>query len=174
MPQVRQARLFLVLLCGMVAIGLSVDRVAAQAPTVAKAARALANLQEQHRAAYLRMSEGLERIAQTCEERNLNVIAMQIRRMAQPIDPDLLRFEPLPSNVQPPVPSDLSDDEHEWRTQLRDHRKEYAKQLDFLAQQAVKSKLPSYAFQLIREAVFHDSDHERARRLLGYLRYKNK
>lgn len=174
MSRVRQIRLMAILLCGIIALGLSAEVVTAQAPTVAKAARALANLQEQHRAAYIRMSEALERIAQTCEERNLNVIAMQIRRMAQPVDPDLLRFEPLPSNVQPPIPTDLSDDEREWRTQLRDHRKEYAKQLDSLAQQAVKSKLPSYAFQLIREAVFHDSDHERARRLLGYVRYKDK
>ena len=75
--------------------------------------------------------------------------------------------------MQPLIPSDLPEEEHEWRTQLRDHRKEYAKQLDLLAQQAVKSKFPSYAFQLIREAALHDSDHERARRLLGYVRFKD-
>ena len=169
----QRIRLLVILLCGIVAICLSVDRVTAQTTQPSKAVRALANLQEQHRAAYLRMSEALERIAQTCEERNLNVIAMQIRRIAQPVDPDMLRFEPLPRNIQPPISADLPDDEREWRTQLRDHRREYAKQLDLLAQQAVKSKFPSYAFQLIREAVLHDSDHERARRLLGYVRYKD-
>ena len=170
---VRQIPLIAILLCGFVAIILSTERVTAQTPPATKAARVLANLQEQHRAAYVRMAEALERIAQICEERNLNVIAMQVRRIAQPVDPDMLRFEPLPRSIQPPISPDLSDEEREWRTQLRDYRREYAKQLDLLAQQAVKSKFPSYAFQLVREAVLHDSDHERARRLLGYVRYKD-
>lgn len=173
MSCLQRIRLLVILLVGVAAIGLSVDRVTAQATQSSKAERALMNLRVQHRDAYLRMSEALERIAQTCEERNLNVIAMQIRRMAQPVDPDLLRFEPLPRNVQPPISPDLPDDEREWRTQLRDHRKEYAKQLDLLAQQAVKNKFPSYAFQLIREVVLHDSDHPRARRLLGYVLFKD-
>ncbi len=169
---VRRIQLFAVLLCGIVAIDVSLLRALAQAPQAAKAARALANLQEQHRTAHHLFAGALERIAQTCEERKLNVIATQIRRMAQPADPDMLRFEPLPRAVQPPIAVDLPDDEREWRTQLRDHRKEYAKQLDLLAQQAVKAKLPSYAFQLIRETALHDPDHTRARRLLGYVLYK--
>ena len=169
----RHIRLIAVLLSGFVAIGISSQVASAQLPQTAKNRRVFENLQDQHQKAYDRFSEALERIAQTCEERNLNVIAMQIRRMAQPADPDILRFEPLPRDVQPPIPSDLPDEEHEWRTQLRDYRKEYAKQLDLLAQQAVKNKFPSYAFHLIREAALHDSDHERVRRLLGYVRFKD-
>lgn len=147
--------------------------VAAQGPRTAKAAKALANLQAQHRESQERFADSLERIAQTCEQRGLEETAARIRRIARPSDPDVLRFEPLPRGVQPPIPTDLPNDEREWRTQLRENRKDHAKDLDALAQLAVKAGFPTYAYQLVRETALHDSDHARARRLLGFVRYKD-
>ncbi|HLQ44986.1 MAG TPA: hypothetical protein VK137_09680 [Planctomycetaceae bacterium] len=147
--------------------------VSAQASQTTKAARALTNLQTQHRDAHRRFGDALERIAQRCEERGLDEIPAQIRRMAKPVDPDVLRFEPLPRSIQPPIPADLPDEELQWRMQLREQRKDYAQKLDLLAQNAVKAGHPSYAFQLIREAASHDTDHARARRLLGFVRHKD-
>ena len=147
--------------------------VSAQALQTTKAARALNNLQTQHREAHRRFGEALERIAQTCEDRGLDEIPTQIRRIAKPVDPDVLRFEPLPRSIQPPIPADLPDEELQWRLQLREQRKEYAQKLDLLAQNAVKTGFPSYAYQLIREAASHDTDHARARRLLGFVRHKD-
>ena len=140
-------------------------------PKTTKTERALANLQTQHREAHRLFADDLERIAQTCEVNGLKGIAPRIRQLAEPVDPDVLRFEPLPRQVQPAIPAPAAD-EFSWQTELRAHRKEYAAELDRFATQAVKAGLPSYAYQLIRETAFHDSDHVRARRLLGFVRHK--
>ena len=138
-----------------------------------KAAKALPNLESEHRETHRRFAESLEKLAQTCEKRDLAATAIQIRRIAQPVDPNLLRFEPLPREVQQPIPNDLVGDELAWRTQLREHRQLYAEKLDVLAHKAVKAGLPTYAYQLTREVAHHDPDHTRARRLLGFVRYKD-
>lgn len=148
------------------------SKLTAQVSKTTKAERALANLQSSHREVHQLFADDLERIAQTCEATGLKEIAGRVRRLAEPIDPDLLRFEPLPRSVQPPIPAPESD-EFSWQAELRTSRKAYAAELDKLASQAVKGGLPSYAFQLIREVAFHDSDHARARRLLGFVRHKD-
>lgn len=141
-------------------------------PKTTKSERALANLQAQHREAHRLFAEDLERIAQTCEANGLKGIAPRIRQLAEPVDPDTLRFEPLPRQVQPAIPAP-AEGEFSWQAELRAQRKEYAAELDRFAIQAVKAGLPSYAYQLVRETAFHDSDHVRARRLLGFVRHKD-
>lgn len=153
-------------------LGSSPAPLTAQPNKAVKVERALANLQTLHREAHQLFADDLERVAQTCEINGLKEIAARVRRLAEPIDPDLLRFEPLPRQVQPPIPA-LENGEFSWQAELRTYRKAYAVELDKLASQAVKAGLPSYAFQLIREVAFHDSDHARARRLLGFVRYKD-
>ncbi len=143
----------------------------AQPSKATKAERALANLQARHREAHKLFADDLERVAQICEVNDLKEIAVRVRRLAVPVDPDVLRFEPLPRQVQPQIPAP-AEDEFSWQAELRTYRKAYAIELDKLASQAVKAGLPSYAFQLIREVAFHDSDHVRARRLVGFVRYK--
>lgn len=155
----------------IVLIGSSPAPLTAQPNKAAKVERALANLQTLHREAHQLFADDLERVAQTCEIKGLKEIAARVRRLAQPIDPDVLRFEPLPRQVQPPIPP-AENGEFSWQAELRTYRKAYSIELDKLASQAVKAGLPSYAFQLIREVAFHDSDHARARRLLGFVRYK--
>ena len=148
------------------------ESLTAQPSKATKAERALANLQSLHREAHRIFADDLERLAQTCEIQNLNGIATRVRHLAQPIDPDVLRFEPLPRPVQQPIPPPEKG-EFSWQSELRIYRKAYAVELDKLASQAVKGQLPSYAYQLVREVAFHDSDHARARRLLGFVRYKD-
>ena len=143
----------------------------ASSPKSTKTERALANLQTQHREAHRLFAVDLERIAQHCEANGLKGITPRIRQLAEPVDPDVLRFEPLPRQVQPAIPAP-AEGEFSWQTELRVHRKEYAAELDRFASQAVKAGLPSYAYQLVRETAFHDSDHVRARRLLGFVRHK--
>ncbi|MFM9963285.1 MAG: DUF1570 domain-containing protein [Planctomycetaceae bacterium] len=133
--------------------------------------RALANLQTLHHDAHQLFADDLERIAQTCEANGLRAIAPRIRQIAEPVDPDVLRFEPLPRQVQPTIPVD-PDGGFSWQAELRTHRKAYAAELDKFATQAAKAGLPSSAYQLIREVAFHDPDHPRARRLLGFVRHK--
>ena len=156
----------------VVLLSVAADSLTAQPSKVTKAERALANLQSQHRAAHQLFADDLERIAQTCELNDLKEIAARLRQLAQPVDPDVLRFEPLPRQVQPAIPA-LEKGEFSWQAELRTSRKAYAIELDKFASQAVKGQLPSYAYQLIREVAFHDSDHVRARRLLGFVRYKD-
>lgn len=144
----------------------------AQSTKATKAERALANLQAQHREAHRLFAEDLERIAQRCETDGLVGIAQRIRQLAEPVNPDVVRFEPLPRSVLPPIPA-APDGEFSWQAEQRACRKEYAAKLDRLASQAASAKLPSFAYQLLREAAYHDPDHVRARRLLGYVRHNN-
>ena len=161
------------LLCVPALLFLMVSATLTAQPTKAtKTERALANLQGQHREAHQLLADDLERVAQTCEVNGLKEIATRVRRLALPVDPDVLRFEPLPRQVQPAIPAP-ENGEFAWQVELRTYRKAYAIELDKLASQAVKAGLSSYAYQLIREVAFHDSDHVRARRLLGFVRYKD-
>ncbi len=161
----------LLVVCAML-VAAAPSLLIAQPSKATKAERALANLQSQHREAHKLFADDLERVAQTCEVHDLNEIAARVRRLAAPVDPDVLRFEPLPRQVQPQIPAP-AEGEFSWQVELRTYRKAYAIELDKLASQAVKAGVPSYAFQLIREVAFHDSDHVRARRLLGFVRYKD-
>ncbi len=155
----------------LVLLAIAPQSLIAQPSKGTKAERALANLQAQHREAHKLFADDLERVAQTCETHDLKEIAERVRRLAAPVDPDVLRFEPLPRQVQPQIPAPAVG-EFSWQVELRTYRKAYAIELDKLASQAVKVRLPSYAYQLIREVAFHDSDHVRARRLLGFVRHK--
>lgn len=156
----------------LVLLAVAPQSLTAQPSKATKAERALANLQAQHREAHKLFADDLERVAQTCEVNDLKETAARVRRLAVPVDPDLLRFEPLSRQAQPQIPAP-AEGEFSWQAELRTYRKAYAIELDKLASQAVKAGLPSYAFQLIREVAFHDSDHVRARRLLGFVRYKD-
>ena len=166
------SRVVLSLLCSSMLLLVMSSTLTAQPSKVTKAERALANLQALHRDAYQLFADDLERLAQTCEANDLKEIAARVRRLAQPVDPDTLRFEPLPRQVQPAIPA-AENGEFSWQAELRTYRKAYAIELDRLASQAVKGGVSSYAYQLIREVALHDSDHARARRLLGFVRYKD-
>jgi len=110
-------------------------------------------------------------LARICEdEKGLPEAAEQIQRLAEPVDSSELRVAPLPRRVQPALRNDLSPAEHFWRAKLNSYEQEYAKELYALSRQALAAGHVSFAYDLIREIVLHDSDHVAARKVLGFVR----
>lgn len=127
-------------------------------------------LQSNHldlRSAYFTQLRTLEN---HCFDRGLEDGAREAARLQTPLD--LARFQrnSLPTAIEPEIPLDLAPEARYWRTQLRYHRKEYAKQLYLLSRRALNSGHTSYAYDLIRETLVHDPDHPRAREVLGFVR----
>ena len=132
----------------------------------------LVGLQSQHRRLYKRFVADLDKIARSCEQKNLTAEAERIRRLAVPAGTDLFTIEELPKTVQPPIPVSLPEDEM-WRRPLRYTRQRYAKDLYLLSRRVLHAGYPSYAYKLVREVARQDPDHKSARRLLGQVRLGN-
>lgn len=128
-------------------------------------------LQKAHRERQLEFVTELEKLAIYCEEHDLPETAHNLRSLKTLPDWQSLHLEALPTKLQTPIPNNLPETERYWRTQLRFHQTEYAKQLYLLARRVVNAGFPGFAYNLIREAVIHDPDHVYARKLLGYVRY---
>jgi hypothetical protein len=115
--------------------------------------------------------DGLVELARVCEEdKKLPDAAAEIRKLAEPVDTSELRLAPLPRQVEPPLKADLEPGERFWRSQLRLKTQDYAKELYALSRQALNSGHVSFAYDLVREIVLHDSDHITARKILGFVR----
>jgi len=156
----------LLLLCALPVLA---ARVCAQSP--GGPATGLAALQKQHaglRAGYV---ADLEKLVEYCLERGLDggVAAIQ-PYLAEP-ETTTLRAVTLPTAVEPDIPTGLPADEHYWRTQLRNRRKEYAQKIYLLSRRVLRSNYPGYAYELVRETALHDPDHRAARELLGYVQF---
>ncbi|HET6426327.1 MAG TPA: hypothetical protein VFG20_21725 [Planctomycetaceae bacterium] len=80
----------------------------------------------------------------------------------------------LPATFEPDLPASLTPEQREWQVQLRSHRKEYAKDLYLLSRRAVNNGHPAFAFDLVREIVRHDPDHQQARELLGFVSHEQR
>ncbi|MDA0831733.1 MAG: DUF1570 domain-containing protein [Planctomycetota bacterium] len=79
--------------------------------------------------------------------------------------------ERLPREIQPPIDMTLPAAERARRTALLDLRKRYAADLFALAATCKRQGHLSLAYDLIREAAVHNSDHPQVRKLLGYVRH---
>ena len=117
-----------------------------------------------------KFAASLEKLATACEDKKLPEAAATIRGLARPVDSSELRLSAIPRNVQPPLKPDLAADEHYWQAQLRSQQQAYAKELYALSCPALTAGHVSFAIDLIREILRHDSDHQQARRILGYVR----
>jgi hypothetical protein len=109
-------------------------------------------------------------LAKACDDKGLPEAASQIRELAEPIDTTELRLAPLPRHATAPIKTDLPAAERFWRSQLRAKQQGYAKDLYALSQQAAQSDHVSLALDLVREVVLNDSDHIKARGILGFVR----
>ena len=136
----------------------------------AKRSRDLASFRKQLDERRQKFASALEELARNCDEKDLPEAARRIRRLAVPLNPSEVQLRPLPREVQPPLPADLPADERYWQTQLKSHQQTFAKDLYALARQAVNAGHVSFAIDLIRETVIHDSDHLQARKILGFVR----
>ncbi len=129
--------------------------------------------QQNHRALRQKLAESLEKLAKFCDEKQFTEAAANIRRLAVPAETQELQVDLLPKKIQPDIPLDSPPDERYWRTQLRQLQKQYAKDVYLLSRRVLKAGYPSYAYHLVQEVAVHDPDHKSARRLLGYVRYRN-
>jgi hypothetical protein len=128
-------------------------------------------IHKQHRELHAAFAKKLDEVARFCDDKQLDLEAAEIRKLAVPLDTRLLRVDPLPRNVQLELPADLPPDERYWRTQLRHARREYAKDLYLLSRRALNKEYVSYAYDMVREVAMQDPDHAAARKLLGFVRY---
>lgn len=163
----RWFRLTVALVAGIVILLASL---VVQAQTKRKPSRDLPTFVKQHDDLHRKFEKEVEEVVATCEQKGLTEVAQRIRSLAVPVDTTRLRVTPLPREVQPDLPADLPPDERFWRTQTRHHRQEYAKDLYSLSRRTLLAGHVSFAFDLVREAAFHDPDHETARKILGYVR----
>lgn len=137
----------------------------------AKRTRDVSSFLKQYAERRQKFADGLLELARVCdEEKNLPEAAAEIRRSAEPIDTSELRLAPLPRQAQAPLKADLEPGERYWRAQLRSQSQDYAKELYALSRQALNAGHVSFAVDLVREIVLHDSDHIAARKVLGFVR----
>jgi len=133
----------------------------------------LANLRESHQQRFREFSTQLEKLAQTCDSKQLDVGAETVR--SRIIQPELLsnNLRALPREVMPDLPASLPEGERFWKTQLRTFEKAYAQDLYLMSRRALNDGYPSYAYSLVRESAMHDPDHSAARKILGFVRQGN-
>jgi hypothetical protein len=144
-----------------------------RAQSMRKPGRDLLSFTRQHDELRRKFEKDLEEVAVACETKGLIEVATRIRSLATPVETTRLRVTALPRGVQPDLPTDLPPDERFWRSQTRHHQQEYAKDLYLLSRRTLAAGHMSLAFDLVREVAFHDSDHETARKILGYVRLGN-
>src|SRR5262245_61647963 len=138
-------------------------------PSRTRRPRDISQFRKQHDERRTRFETALEKLAKECDAQGLDVVAGQIRQLAEPVDKAELRMAPLPREVQSDIPADLPDEERHWRTQLRSQRRSLANDLYLIARQALNNGHLGYAYDLIREVAANDPDHISARRVLGYV-----
>ncbi len=117
--------------------------------------------------------EQIETLAQNADEKNLKDLAAEIRAhlAATQLDGNILVR--LPRTVQPEISLTLPEDERQIRLELRRIEQAYAKSIYLLSRRALNDGYPNFTWDMVREVVRHDSDHEIARKLLGYWRQGN-
>jgi len=146
---------------------------AACAQKVSPSAIRLKLLQAKNEKIHQKFQTSLEQLESESKQAGLSQLALKIQRLQ---DPDLvsdLRSVSLPKKILPPIPADSPAEEKLIRNRLRILRKEHAIDLYVLARNSLNSGFPSFAYSLVRETAFHDSDHRMARRLLGYVKDKD-
>ena len=160
------------LLLTVVALGFSqADAFAQNKGKGTKRTRDVSSFQKQYAERRQKFTDSLLELARVCEdEKKLPAAAAEIRRLAEPVDTSELRLAPLPRKAQAPLKANLEPEERFWRAQLRTHAQDYAKELYALSRQALGAGHVSFAFDLVREIVLHDSDHIAARKILGFVR----
>lgn len=115
----------------------------------------------------------MQSLAAWCDEQRLDRPAAETRRWIAPRDSDKLYLVLDPDAwAIAPAPEEISPVEAEWRRRYMAVRTDQAAQRFELARRAVKLGHASLAYEQVLETVRLDPDHEAARRLLGYQRFR--
>lgn len=120
-----------------------------------------------------RFEGDLAELAARCETDGLPEAATHVREMARPVSPEEMNIGELPREVRPGLAADLPEEEKQWRKQLRQRQQDYAKELFVLSQKALAAGHASFAYDLVREVAFHDSDNPAVRKVLGFVRLED-
>jgi hypothetical protein len=110
----------------------------------------------------------MEQLATECDQQRLKELSRDIRQWAVAFEQQPGDVDRLPSQLQADIPASLPMAEQVLRTQVRKVRVEYARQLYVLVLKAQAERYAGKADRLLREILFHDSDHKEARGLMGY------
>nr|MBT5017768.1 hypothetical protein [Planctomicrobium sp.] len=135
--------------------------------------RSLELLKKQYAKEHELFAAEMEKLAGFCEANSFFTDAERIRKRAGHSAETLAAFDNLPSAVLPPIPKNLGPVAAQWQTKLRSLDEEYARKLYLLARRAINQRHASFAFQLVRELVYHNPDHKFGRELLGFVRYED-
>ncbi len=127
----------------------------------------LALLIKQQLATDAQFAADLESVADTCE---VPALATEIRQLAVPLEQQPGNIDHLPTHIRPEIPATLPPEEKAVRVRVRKLQTDYAQDLYLLSRKALADGYPTMAYRLVREVLFHDPDHARARGLFGYLR----
>ena len=136
--------------------------------------RTLRIQQEKHAELQQKFEKQVDEIVEWCNDKGLVDAAKQTRVIAALPDPRTLSEAKLPREVQPLSPPGAIDDQRTWHVKLETARNAYAKELYRLSRTVLRLEYPSYAMSLVQEVAHHDPDHKNARRLLGYVLFKDK
>ncbi len=117
---------------------------------------------------------GLDELAGWCEGQGLVDEARATRRLVVPQDPYKIFVPVLPDTVGSLAPPEgVSPEVAAWSRRLGTLRRQHAEELYGLARQAVRTRRASLALELVLAAVHADPDHEAARRILGFQKYRD-
>jgi len=128
-----------------------------------------ADVDQARSALYTSYRAKLEEVAKRCDIENLPEAAAAIRAWVPERDPEQLTLFLPPSTMFPDVDADSPAKQVKWQ-ELRNAQ---ADALLALAKQAIAEHRPSLVMELVVEALRENPDHERARKLLGYVKYQD-
>jgi hypothetical protein len=141
---------------------------------IAAIGRAEADLRDERAEATAAFVDDLETLAGWCQEQDQADQAVRTREWARPLDRTRLYFVELrPESAWPPSPETAEPEVRQWYDKFQKLRQAHADALFDLARQAARDKRFSLAVELVLETLRQDSDHEGARKLLGYQRHRD-
>jgi hypothetical protein len=116
----------------------------------------------------------LNTLAGWCDEHHLTSQATLVRQWLPHREANKLYLFVLPEALSPPA----SDPDHpadgQWWPQFVKLRQAQADALFALAQKALSAHEPALAYELVRETVRENPDHEQGRLILGYEKYEGR
>ncbi len=143
-------------------------------PAVAAPGGELTTLQQQFQKQHADYVSQLKSVRERCIELGLTALAEEIDQLQELPKPSELKSEPLPGEVQLNPPDGLTRDGRAVWNRLRDLRKRHAGDVYLFARRVLKAEFSGYAYNMVREALRHDPDHDMARRVLGFVRHEQR
>lgn len=143
-------------------------------PVEAAPGRELIGLQQQFQKLHADYVVQLNSVRERCVELGQTALAEEIDRLRELPKPSELRSEELPETAQSNPPEALTGNTRAVWNRLRDLRERHAGDVYLFARRVLKAGFSGYAYNMVREALRHNPDHDRARRVLGFVRHEQR